>query len=114
MFGGVVDDEDEAFAEARLKRAKKQEEVDEDELIEIDKAEMAAMEGYRREPGMASDAKAEKEVALSTLPQKMDTLEVVEKVKEEEKKANSPMRDLEIVDLDAVKEERLIEAKMEI
>lgn len=103
MFGGAVDDEDEAFAEARLKRVKKQDEEDDDDLMEISMAEMAVVERHRRPYGVSRDTKAGKDVVLRTTPQKLDASEVVEEVKEEENQADTPVGDPEFVDLGAVK-----------
>lgn len=141
MFGGAVDDEDEAFAEARVKRVKKQEEEDDDDLMEISKAEMAVVERHRRPYGVSKNAKAGKDVVLQTPPQKLDAPEVVKvvkeekkpadtfagdpevvdlgavkvgKSKEEEKKARRPVVDRETVDLDAVKKEGKVETKMDM
>lgn len=103
MFGGAVDDEDEAFAEARLRKVKKQEEEDDDDLMEISMAEMAVVERLRRPYGVSDDAKTGKDNVLWTPPQKLDASEVVEKVKEEENQADKPVGEPQLVDLSTVK-----------
>lgn len=109
MFGGAVDDEDEAFAEARLKKVKKQEEEEDDDLMEISMAEMAVVERLRRPYGVSDDAKTGKDNVLWTPPPKLDASQVVGEVKEEEKQADSPVREPHLVELDTAKVEEVKE-----
>ena len=95
------------------KRAQKQEEENGDYVQEIDKAERAVAQQVRRPYGMGGDAEAGKEGVLSTpLPEVAP--EVVGEVKGGGNKADTVVRDGQLAHLDAVKKERVVEAKVEI
>ena len=64
MFGGAVDEKDPAFAEARWKRAKKEEEEDEKDFKEAGKIEVAVFGRHRRPYGMGQHAEAGEVVDL--------------------------------------------------